>query len=88
MSDGPVIDQDGREQEWTAVYWRHHAREKYEAESLSEAIGFLFTGEEHEDLVAEAVLGPDGDVVMDEAAIRRAFDARSSRTWPPSVTQW
>ncbi len=63
MSRG-IIDQDGNEQTWTAVYWRYHSQCEEERESLADAYRFLASGEDYGSLSADCILGPDGEVVM------------------------
>lgn len=64
-----TIDEDGASQVWTAVYFRHFSRYEEECESLEDAVRFLDSGEDYGELSSVEVRGPDGTVVMDEAAL-------------------
>lgn len=68
-----IIDEQGNEQTWKAVYFRYFVRYEDPFESLDAALGFLSHGEEEGTLSAKAVLGPDGEAVVPEEEI---FDAR------------
>lgn len=64
---------------WTAVYYRHHARCEAEMDSLAEALSFLASGLEHDELMPYDVLNPEGQSVFpDRVAFDQAIDARSS----------
>lgn len=67
-----VIDQDGNVQQWTAVYWRYMVKSEHVAETFAEAYRFLAAGEDYGNLSSEAILGPDGAVLMDREAIWNA----------------
>jgi hypothetical protein len=64
-----TIDEHGNVQQWTAVYWRHFGKYTEECDSFAEAYRFLTSGEDYESLSSEAILGPEGAVLMDAAAL-------------------
>jgi hypothetical protein len=68
-----TIDEHGNVQQWTAVYWRHFGKYTEECDSFAEAYRFLTSGEDYESLSSEAILGPDGAVLMDAAALSHAY---------------
>ena len=64
-----VIDEQGNQQTWTAVYWRYHSRYEYEADSPEEALSFLKNGEDYGELSSECILGPDREVLIPKSQI-------------------
>lgn len=73
-----TIDEDGNELTWTAVYWRYMCKDTEECDSFEDAFRHLMWGEEYEQFSAYALLGPDGTVLMDEAALTHAYLKRLS----------
>lgn len=67
-----IIDEQGNEQTWTAVYWRYHVRYEDPFGSLEDALRFLSYGEDEGTLFATEVRGPGGKPVVPEEEI---FDA-------------
>lgn len=58
-----VIDQDGKEQVWTAVFMRFYREQREECEDLDDALGLLFWGQERNDLNPVSVIHPGGHVL-------------------------
>lgn len=69
-----VIDTDGNELVWTALYLRYHHAYTEECEDLEEALGFLAYGREQNHLAPTGIRLPDGRVLegaeLDEALKR------------------
>jgi hypothetical protein len=82
-----VIDQDGNEEEWVAVYWRYHSQYTYEADSLDDALRFLHSGEDNGDLSSGEIRGPSGAVVMDRAAIDASYMEWPHGDWLPRTVR-
>lgn len=60
-----IIDQDGNELVWVAVYWRYRVQEQTELESLRDALGFLWGSMENGLAAPEAIIEPSGRVIKD-----------------------
>lgn len=58
-----IIDENGIQLHWTAVYDRYHSRHIEECDSLAEARAFLRNGEEYGELSSVHILSPDGEVI-------------------------
>ncbi len=67
-----TIDENGVPQQWTAVYWQHYSKLDLVCDSFAEAYHFLDSGEDYGELASHAILGPDGNVLMDKKAIHAA----------------
>jgi hypothetical protein len=73
---GPiVIDESGTVQQWTAVYWRCYSRYEEPCDTFADAFRFLEYGSDAGSLAARAILGPDGNVLLDADALRDAWAA-------------
>lgn len=67
-----VIDEDGAQLRWTAVYWQHMSKFEELCDSFADAYRLLMDGEEYGNLSSVAILGPDGRVLMDTDALFEA----------------
>lgn len=69
-----VIDTDGNELVWTALYLRYHHAYTEECEDLEEALDFLAYGREQNHLAPTGIRLPDGRLLegaeLDEALKR------------------
>lgn len=82
-----VIDQDGAEQRWHAVYWRHYVRREHPCDSFAEAWAFLDSGENYGELSGEAVRTPEGVEVPFKYGDEMPEEYRAEKPdEPPSVT--
>lgn len=84
---GKTITQDGQRDTFTAVYRQHGARCEEPCDSLNDAVGALVGGFEHNTLSVEAVLGPDGDVVLNADQV---FDliGKDDAAREQALTRW
>lgn len=82
MGNPIVIDESGAVQQWTAVYWRHFGRYEESCDTFADAYWLLKYGEDQGDLSSEAILGPDGNVLMDARAL---FEATCSDVDPDDL---
>ena len=73
MSGPIVINESGAVQQWTAVYWRYFSRYKEPCDTFADAYRFLEYGADSGDLAVEAIVGPDGDVLVDADALHDAW---------------
>jgi hypothetical protein len=62
---------------YVVEYMRHHSPGRYEAETLTEAIRVAMGYVEDGWASPDRILGPDGNVVVDDAAMDRMY----SRDW-------
>lgn len=69
-----VIDQDGKELAWVAIFMRYHHEYQEECEDLEDALGMLCWGQERGDLRAVRVVSPSGEV-LEGADLDRAITA-------------
>lgn len=79
-----VIDQDGNQLEWIAVYARHHVEYREECEDLNDALDLLTFGEEAGQLASISVISPTGEVLegmeLSAACRLREEEERKQRT--------
>lgn len=61
-----VIDQDGNQLAWTAVYARHRVQREQKCESMADALSYLHYGADAGELMALSIIEPDGRVVEGE----------------------
>lgn len=58
---------------WIVEYMRYHSPGRYEAETLTEAISVAMGAIDYGDFAPSAILGPDGQVVVDDPALSRMY---------------
>lgn len=61
-----IINQDGETLRWTAVYNRYMSPYEVSCESLRDAIGLLFWGQDNGDLSPTRIVEPNGNVIEGE----------------------
>lgn len=75
----PIIDQDGKEQTYTAVYWRYQAQLREEFDTPEDALAFLRSGWNNDFCAPQKVEGPEGQDVFSWEQISAFCD---SDNWP------
>lgn len=58
---------------WIVVYMRYYSPGRYEAETLTEAIAVAMGAIDDGYFAPSAILGPNGQVAVDDPALRRMY---------------